>query len=410
MRPPKSVRNRLREVGDWDPQPPAPPKFTLVDQFSTGHSDVTPIPGAFSPVFNAMSAIEQLPVEFTLSDDVFVRIFDFVHDTVVSGAIKDEEFRVQGTTVCGVVSRLFSASCLALAIRIARIHSSFSNDSTGLSLLTIPELPVCIMDYIREIGEFTGPDGKSWLLHDFESVVKSLVRAANQMSDATPHGVVLSRLWLPTASNDGNTSFVVASRLVEYFRRSGFHLRVEDVLSSMFGGDIPPCVSSHLSALPFDHGAAVTRVFQTYSTNDQFIQMFSDDVGVKALALFNLTLGGTDANDLGFDMRVLRVATRLHRIWDSVQRSYAKTLGVVFARSTMIRPKGGGYHQVAVVRGVDSAYTVKSYYALTEEDLAFLSCYGNIAELGGFPMRFTRSGFMPSDAILSSIVCYDLGV
>jgi len=381
-----------------------------VDQFSTSHADATPVPGAFSPVFNAMSAIEQLPVRFTLSGDVFVRIFDFVHDTVVSGAIKDEEFRVQGSTVCGVVSRLFSASCLALAIRIARIHSSFSIDKTGLSLMMVPELPVCIMDFIREIGEFTGPDGKVWLLHDFESVVKSLVRAADQLSESIPHGVALSRFWLPVSANDGNTSFIVASRLIAFFKASGFHLRVDDVVGHMFSGDIPGCVSCHLSALPHDQGIAVTRVFQTYSTTDQFIQIFSDSTGIQALKLLNLTLGGADANDLGFEMRTLRVATRLSRVWDSVQRTYAKTLGVVFARSTMYRAKGGGYHQVAVVTGNDSAYSVNSYYALTEEDLAFLSCYGNFLEMGDHPMRYTRSGSIPADAILSSIVCYDFGV
>jgi len=410
MRPPKSVRARLREADDWTTPTPTPPKFSLVDEFRSQNGPPLPMPGAFSPVFNAMSAIENIPIRFTLHGDVFVRIFDFVHDTVLSGRLKEEEFRAQGTTPEGVVARLFSASCLALAIHVARIHSKFSRDTTGLSRLSMPELPVCIMDYVRDFGEFTGVDGRQWILYDFESTVKSLVRASDKISEGHPYEMVLSRFWLPVCPNDGNTHFVLASRFLEWFRAAGYHLRVEDVLDYIASGEIPACVSCHLSALSPDQAIAVTRIFQMYSTSDQFIQMYSDDVGVKTLRLLNLALGGADAHDLCFEFDLLRVAARLSRIWTSVQRLYAKTLGVVFARNTTVPSRGGHYCQAAEVEGVDSFYQVNSFYALTDEDKAVLCCYGNMIDFSTVPTRFHQTGHVASSSLLSSVVCYDLGV
>lgn len=291
MRPPKSVRNRLKAAGQWSTPQPTPPRFSLVDEFAADHEDPVPIPGAFEPVFNFTRDCEVRAARFTLSPDIFTRLFDVVEASVYSEPGLDDKLRAVGLTAGGFVSRLFSSACLALANHLARIRQLSGHDLQGVSMFPPLELPVCVAEFIRSVGEFTGSDGKRWFIHDFSATVKSLVRAADAMSHGDDFRLHLARLWLPTGPDDGNTAFVVAFRLHEWFLHRGFHVSVDQVLPHVFRGFIPSCVSVHLSELEVVAVKFVSRMFQTYSSPRQFIDLFSDEIGVYSLSELGLSLG-----------------------------------------------------------------------------------------------------------------------
>lgn len=409
MRPPKSVRARLREAGQWSTPSPAPPAFSLIDEFSVGQSEPQPIPGAYQPVFSFSRDFEVRNVEFTLNPDIFTRLFDVVETSVHSDNFLDDKLRACGITANGFVSRLFATACLALANHLARIRNLSGSDLEGVSMFMPLELPVCVSDFIRSVGEFTGSDGKRWYLHDFTATVKSLVRAADAISTGDDYRVHLARLWLPTSPDDGNTSFVVAFKLHEWFLRKGFHVSVEEMVSHVFKGSIPACVSVHFSELEAAASNFIARLFKAYSTERQFIGLFSDEIGVLALSELGLSLGQSEPDDLNFRMSVCKTASRVHTLWSQSQRRYARLFGVVFSRSTQLRSRGGSELIASRMKGVDPEYEVKSYYCLPEEDLAVLACYG-APILFDHPTRFTRVGFLPSVETLSTVVGQDLGL
>lgn len=408
MRPPKSVRARLREAGEWSTPQPTPPRFSLIDEFALGSDQPQPVPGSYSPVFSFSQEYEERTAEFTLSPDLFLKLFDTVERSVHSDCSLDDKLRACGLTASGFTARLFSSACIALASHLARIRQLSGHDLQGMSMFPTLMLPVCVSDYIRSIGEFTGVDGKRWYLRDFASTVKSLVRAADSISSGDDFRVHLARLWLPTGTDDGNTAFVVAHRLHAWFLVRGFHVSVEELLPHVFKGSIPPCVSVHFSELGIGQSKLVARLFETYSDERHFFNMFSDMVGVAALSEFDLSLGQAEPRDLQFSMKTCRVASRVHKLWYQSQLRYMRLLGVAFSHSEVPSTRGGSQLIASSVQSIDSEHVVKSVYCLPDEDIAMLACYGAPALLSD-PFRFTRVGILPAGEQLASIVSYDLG-
>jgi hypothetical protein len=367
------------------------------------------VPGAFSPVYEFSAAFRPPPAQFCLSPDVFTKLFDAVENVAHSNDL-ESKYSAMGLSPSGLVSRLFSVSCLALAIRFAKIHDSFDEDPTGLSKMVPPDLPVVISDYIRRISEFTGTDGKQWLLHDFTSTVKTLVRAADSIARGHPASEVMPKLWLPVGVDDGFTAFFTSKRLCEYLSGHGFHVDFYSIVDHAFKGSIPPCVSAVMSQLSLSQQRVVLRVFRPYSTERQFLQIFDSPEGIHSAEVLGLPLPGLEERDLDFSFDMLKSARRLSSIWNLTKDSCSSALGVAFSRSSPPRSCPVSSSIVYEVSDDDGRFTLSSYYAMLEEDKTAACCYGTAILIDDTPFRFTSYGFVSAPEVLASIASYDLGL
>jgi hypothetical protein len=408
MRPPKSVRSRLREAGDWSTPCPTPPKFSLTDQFASQTDDVHPVPGANTPVFNFSADHERRVSEFTLSPEVFDKPFSALSQVIFGSPEFERMLGGAGLTAHEFLSGICSTSCLALAVHFARIHSIMNTDHTRFSVLPEIELPVGLSDYIRSIGEFTGPDGREWVLHDYVSTVRSLARASYYIHKGCDWCTAMQGLWLPTDPDDGNTAFVVSKKLSDWFLRRGLHITVEELISSVFTGSIPAKVSALLSSFSGFDKAFVVRVFTPYSTEREFLSLFGDETGAYALDQLGLSVGLYNEGSLLFGREAFSLVTPVHRVWSNIARSLASVLGVSFSRAIGHMPRGDKM-QISYLTGTDPVFSIHSYYGLLPEEMSFLCCYGSPL-LFSNPIVRSHDGFIPATSQLVSIFRYDLGL
>lgn len=401
----------MREAGTWSDPSPSPPSFDDVAAFaSTAEDDVNPVPGGFAIRNSFSRPAEPLPQStMSIGDGVFQSLMDAISEVIKVTGHSQPELLAVGFSHEKLCTRLASVACVALAVHLAKTHSNMGFGSTTLSGFQDPPLPTSVSDYIQMFGEFSGPDGRRWLLADFPSTVASLVRAAYNVEHGGDPALMFSQMWLPACVDDARTCHILATRLSVWFSNHGFQFRVSELRGSVLSGEVPPQVSACLSSLSLSDREVVLRLFEAYSTDQMFLDKFTDRIGVRTLFEMGLVWDDPVLQDLSFSFPLARFSNRLVNNWRLCAPALQSALGSSFSHAAYPR-RFGSKMQIAVVKGEETVYTVRSFYALSEAEKTQLCCFGNPVVFCDVPTRYSSGGCVDVPSLLPSLVEYDLGI
>jgi len=364
------------------------------------------MPGSFSPVFSFSQAD---PVKHTFSlMNPLTGIAEHINSLLNTCTPNAEAFASFGYDYHSLTCSITRMGFVALAIHLARIHSQLGLGESDLQYADQPPIPAVLADYVQELGEFTGPDGRLWCLSDFESTVRSLMRCSLRISREGLPWQMSDESWLPTMVDDKRTVHVIAVRLSSWLKEQGFHFKVSDLQQKIFSGDIPPDLEAILSRLSDGNREVVVRLFIKWSSSQQFIELFSDDVGQRVLALLELPWQSKSDSSLCFDINVNVELHAACREWVWNQPFISDMLGVSFHRCNPMIPRAS-HAYASRLKGGSMNWEVSSFYGLSDEDKSYLCTLGNPLIFGDVPMRYSSTGVIPSTLVTARVVASSIG-
>jgi len=301
------------------------------------------------------------------------------------------------------INRTFaSATLVSFAIMIAKSHESLGYGTSAISRFEPPRLPLYAAQFSETLGEFNGPDGRRFVLSDFASTLRSFIRAAIHVSEEMEIPKVLSELWLPTVNDDGHTSHIVAYHLHDFLSEHGFQVGVDELNDFVFSGEVPPPVAAAIGQLPPHFGASVARLFERYSTPNEFLSMFSDQVGQLGLAMLDLSWTDPNVGDLRFESCPKNDTRYILQEWHHLSRAYEETSGVMFQPPKHV-DHVGSIHQISRVSGDGRSFKVRTYYDADELVRNTLCCFGSSAVFS-LPFRHLYRGRIKQDSYVNSFL------
>jgi hypothetical protein len=370
-------------------------------------STPTPVPGAFTPVFSFSTQVAHDQV-FSLNDP-FVKTTEAILDVLHAKAPGYEEIDSFGLTYNGVTGQMIEAALLGLSAHLAKVHQTMGfcneNELGGFS----PMLPPFLSELVQLYGEFTGPDGRRWLLSDFQTTLKSLVRCAHRISVEGKVLPALKEMWLPIEVDDLRTTHILALRLSSWFSSKGFRIGLDVLWDAIFSGDIPGQVSVVLGQLGVAHRSMVVRLFQKWSTISQFVAMMSDETGVFLLETLDLFWRYPTAANIGSGDWMWTWARDVLRNWQMVYPLFESFFGISFSPSICDDP-GGSPIQASVISDPSAihSFCVKTYYGVGRPERNIICCFGPLIQFGGLPTRYEANGLLHARATLRRVICNSL--
>lgn len=335
-RVPRSGIRRLREVGEWRESSPPPPLFSSAVVFASFDQEAPlPMPGTFKPVFDATV---QLPTITYTYDSVFTAVGEVLCETVAHSSAAGA-FQACGLSTTKVKRQLLAAFFAGMSIQMSRAHKTLGL-GPGMIRGEYPRLPATLQDVVSVFGEFEGPDGRIFSLHDYPSSLKSLVRCASRLRTARSLTEVLSQQWLPTSPEDGNTREIVARRLSFWFKERGFDFPVSLLRSHVLTGAIPVSVEAKLNQFSLFHRAMIVRSFSSFHSEAEFLAMFTDPVGTRVMSELELAWDNPKITDLQFNIQVQPTMAAVLAEWKFHFPAIESSLGVCFIGGFDVMPTG----------------------------------------------------------------------
>jgi hypothetical protein len=388
-RPPKHVREALKAAGRWEFDS-TPPPFDPVAAFCAAPDDDLPVPGAFNAVFDPTHTP---PPAFFENGPLFGEIPEDMEQLFGEELPSPALFQGLSWDGAELTNQVTAAAYVASAIQISVAHCGVGFGTSRLLELTQEsvKLPEVLSLWVETLGEFVGPDDRKWFYRDFPSETEAMVRAAKWLlEERFSPSEVRSHYWLPTRVDDGRTAAYVAVALSQYLSDRGFHIPESELCRAVFSGDIPPTVSAIARQLPPEEFNSLKLVFQVYSSDREFLNRFSSGSGSRALGLLGLEWDRPSRRTMCFHIPVLDVAEHVLYMWNNVQPTVEKGLGVTF-RTTTFRDLGDPW-QVMFVHDRPGGVEISSYYSLTKAVANFRSCFGAPLVYSSVPMRMKATG------------------
>jgi hypothetical protein len=309
-----------------------------------------------------------------------------------------------------VAAELTAAAYACSAVQTAVAHQAIDGEGCGIANLCSRDLrlPGFLSTYVETLGEFCGPDERRWMLVDFKSNIKAMARAIEQCDRRLPPETIRSKYWLPCHVDDGRTGAIIAQSLAEFLREKGAHILVEDLMGKVFSGDTPPAFAALSSILTKSEFTSLELVFKRYSTDREFLQRFSSQLGFRALGILGLEWERPSRQDLGFKISPLEVVTNCLNRWCATSPVYADCFGVSF-RKLCFRPDGDPT-QICRIRDRPGGVTLSSHYAPDPYSATFRACFGSPMVYTSVPLRSTAVGRISVQAQKISLMRDHLGV
>jgi len=379
----------------WSENPTPPPDFSPVAEFCAGADDPVPMPGAFSPVFN--THVEP-PGQHFFYDACFESFSDILGDTVLQAYTGWDVLIAMGFTPEKITEKLLSVLYVASAVQTSRAHASVGLGASRLSNLTPPKLPDPLSRTAAVFGEFQGPDDRKWILSDFVTTVDSLVRCAVRIKEGVSPSEVASTQWLPTRVDDYRTTHVLASRLSGWLKEKGFHVGENVLRGSVFSGSIPPVLEAQLGRFSFCEREFLLRLFQVWSSDRQFVSLFSDEPGSRALAELELEWPDPHVSHLLFGLDFTSRARSILCEWEIYRPAFERDFGVRFTHPAPHMHMGSP-SQAFLSSPSGIGVWFSSHYPVSEGMRGFLVCFDVGFHPGSIPMRYSSMGFLDVRAL-----------
>jgi len=405
MRPPRSARNRMRDLGEWRPVSP-PPEFSPVDEFiGSVDADPVPMPGAFPSFSSRFSPPPPVEVAY---DDVLSDVIVVLEDAVCERMVDPGVISRLAMTPGSCLEKILSAFFVSLAVQVSQAHQTCGFGEANLGALELPRLPPVLCEYSATFGEFVGPDTREWRLPHVDGTADSFVRVAHRIRHEGDVRSPIAQMWLPTAPGDTRSQLLVATRLSKWFIRHGFRVPVSDIRQYVFSGDTPPAVLAILKDIPPRDRGFVLRLFHGWHTGRHFLDMFVDHVGRRALSELGLSWENPSLSDLWFHHPTLPACQALLAEWRFYSSVLERGFDVSFRPGFSVRPAGScAQHSRLLVSG--ERVSISSCYALSPGDRNLIACFGS-AMVCDVPTRFEEVGAFDRFSILRALFSEDLGM
>jgi len=397
-RAPKHIRDQLKAAGQWRDPDHSPPSFSDVDLFSSGVGDPVPMPGAFTPVFNTMAHLPDVDIgyDYPLGLEC-LRMEEAVQDLAAS----EPRFAETGLAANEVSDRFNCLASATAAVKVAKAHSELGLGDTGLECFNLPDLPMLLAEAVSRIGEFIGIDGRKWLFPDIQTIIKAFTRMAVLYMTGIGPEHASGMFWLPTEVDDGHTISILAARVERVLSEYGVILSQAEFMGYMFSGSAPACFTSILSKVPRQHGIALSRLFCTWSTLDQFKSLFSDQVGRDLLILLELHWLKLDVKYCCFydnDPKV--VVKTIFDWWECNSFIIKRPISVLFCRQSSRAFVGSDAQPMRTVR-TRIGFKTLSCYPVDPEDRTYAVLFGTPLVWSEMPLRYTSEGSASKVSALS---------
>jgi len=403
-RPPKSVRDALKAAGNWDFQP-SPPPFDPIEAFCASFDDTHPMPGAYDAVID----FSPPPPGIFENGPPFGDLPEMMEEILQRDLPGADILLEMGFEMDAVSCELLHSSYVAAAMQMANAHVGDELES-NLALLCDEGvyLPGFLSTYVETLGEFCGTDDRVWRVSDFPSNVKALARAAHQASIGDTSDEIRTRFWLPCHGGDKRTAACIALSLCSFLREKNIVLSVEEMMSKVFSGHIPPAfyaLSSQLSQAEF---TSLALLFESFSTEGEFLRRFTSPLGTRALSILELEWPSPHDADLSFDIDVFKIVKTRLREWKTLSRQFSDAMGVSYRRVRF--RKEGDPLQICAISPTPGGVTLASHYSPQRYQATFRACFGTPVVYTSVPFRSVSVGRSAFKAHAVSLIRNHLGV
>lgn len=389
-RPGKNQRQAKKTKSDTAPSVNEPAANIDLNKQTTfayrSRSDPVPQPGKFPIVFNV-----------GVGEPAAERHFQYDHRSLSNAIIDFDEKYVNSAKYAefsanfGLPQQLFENEiAIAFLCGVAQqtVHAHINMGLNMGDFSSVSSTDVFQFNALRAVtqqfGEFQIPQmGDRFLLHNYQTTVSSLVRAADDIHGApsTAPTEPLARLWLPMNANDTRTAFIIAVRLNQVVLQP---LNVEiDVI--VLAGAIFSAANDSFNELKPLLGNTAAR-------QDRFDFLFDPaNFATEQAWVTTYTANRATFNELDLYWRSANVT---HLKWNlqtkvvfpSVLESWARrrtTIQKFFSCGSGLANKTeakGSPAQLSVVTTVSGVTVVRSMVALSAPEYSLLACFPPSAE------------------------------
>jgi hypothetical protein len=345
------------------------------------------MPGAFVPVF------DPTPPDVWFEYDMpMLALGDCVESAIDRMYPEYLESQTADLSAKEISGSVLSAAACGAAIKISRSALDVSGRNAGFNHLDVPHLPQILSEAVDAFGEFVGPDGRGCVLQGPASTCRAFARMSNLLRSGVFARTASRGFWLPTMVDDEHTRSIIANRLSRWFSEKGIQLAAPVLYKGLFSGDLLPEVAAGLCHLAPREKRAVVRLFSVWSTPEQFVLLFNDEVGRDILVFLELCWPRPRVTDLGFDYNYVAHVERSVRVWKSMQPILESDFRVEFSP---LPPGGyqGWQSQIVTVKRLPSGkFETSGFYHLDHEERTFFATVGSPAYATSLPRRYTSVG------------------
>jgi hypothetical protein len=362
------------------PRPGRRQRQTGKPDFQGGYSEPVPQPGKFPVVFPTGAGVPSRDVTFSYSGPVLSDILSD-HASIYENAPKLWEFLAHAGQDMEQVSRdICRMGLLSLAQKTAFSHVNMELPLGDFGPVSSTDLflPRSLDIALSQFGEFPVAElGSRFLLADYASTVRSLVRAADQCVRGVNRKHVLSRMWLPATPHDRRTAHIVALALGNYFAdHYGIMLSIQKLLDTfIFQGTVPGWFRSLCQVLPAGERDRFFFLSNRLVNEDQIVSLFTDDDNLDTFNVLGLHWDGDqDVGNLDFG---LNTKMRFGSLSDDLMRRkpiYQKFFSLASTLSCKADARGSR-SQLSRVETISGVTVVSSRLAMPAPELSLDACF-----------------------------------
>lgn len=382
-RPGKSQRLAARGYPTNNEPSNAPSSMSGAQAFAAGVQGIPiPQPGKYPVVFPSGAGEPTRDAMFSYDIQSLAPVVSDLPDRFVANSRYSEFAANAGVEDTEFNRRVIVGFLLGLAQQTVHAHANMGLPIGDFSVVATSDVYnfSSIRSILSQFGEFSVEAiGSRFLLADYPSTVRSLVRAAvavDKSNDASP----LLLEWLPTCVGDGRSKLLVANRLSELLRPFGVKADVLSLSEEVFHHSSPTwdVLKLFLGDDPGD-GEVDTRdrfnfLFSSYPTEAAFLSAVGNPARRGVLQELGLDWPHPLASDLAWGANTKNDFSVLSDKLARSKASYSKFFSIGSGLSNRSAAAGSSA-QISAVSYSKDVVLVKSLVAQSAPEYSLLVCF-----------------------------------
>jgi hypothetical protein len=342
-------------------------------------ADPTPQPGKFPVVFQTGAGEPTRDLNFAYEPNIIAEIVDPLFSRYEYNPRYAEFSSYSGYDDSLFERDIVRSFLLALTQQTVHAHVNVGLPLGDFSSIASSDSFVfsSLKSVVDQFGEFLSPElGTRFLLKDYVSTVKSLVRATSQVQASEGWLDVVDRMWIPSELSDKRTAFIVAYKLAGYLS-SALDINLDvNVLSQKIFKESWDLFDALKPLLSDDEDVQdnFDKLFQGYANEQNFTDTFSSPDGQALLTLLGLKWNAPAVTHFEFG---LIPKIRFPELLDEWVRKRSTIMKFISCTSTL-RDRAsarGSIAQVSEVADSSGITVVNTHVALTAPEYSLLACF-----------------------------------
>jgi len=356
--------------------------------FATSSSAPKPQPGKYPVVFQTGAGEPARDKTFSIDQVVLAEQIKSFPARLTFNE-KFNEFTANAEISDSAFSKdLVVASLLRLAQQVVHSHVNMGLTQGDFAPVASTEVhvPASIAAFISQHGEHAVPAlGTRFLYKDYENTVRSIVWAAQKVSQNSGSVVPILRMWLPVRPGDLHTKQVIASRLNAMLASVNLYISSDVLEEAVLSGVVPEeweLLKPGFGPPDSEERDRFDFLFKSYSDAAHFVTGFTQAKRLEVLTDLGLSWPDPRADHVSWDFNAKEVFTTLSDAWARKSVTYAKFFEM--SSSQMTRNSAlGSQAQMATVETRDGITIVKTHLALSAPEFSLVACFPATAIYSG---------------------------